>query len=113
MAAAVLPHSASRASVGFLRRHCALARLYTARRYVSGVYVEISVVRDQYRQCTLPKTEASLGEYALQGSNNKLSDTRIEISTKECKTANGGLGKRGIVGDGGGLYLQISASANA
>lgn len=49
----------------------------------------------------------------MQGSNNKLSDTRIESSIKECKTANGGLGKRGIVGDGGGLYLQISASGNA
>jgi integrase len=48
-------------------------------------------------------------ERILRGSINKLSDTKVEKIIKEAKMAVAtGNGKSQVVGDGGGLYLQIS-----
>jgi integrase len=53
-------------------------------------------------------------EHELAGAINKLTDTKIEKSLKAAKlAASQSKGKASIVGDGGGLYLQISKTGAA
>ena len=50
----------------------------------------------------------------MSGPTNKLSDTKIESKIKQAqKTANEGVGKPILLGDGGGLTLQITKTGTA